>query len=278
MRPTEFSKNKTKRNRNKKVGGDGNGRNNRDPKSDPKPEPTDQEILVAEVDNFFKAHNGNNSDGTINYNPITYETFKDKNSNTQEEDNLKKFKEITGNETDTTTPITRELFENYIKNKIKFRNMLIKLFVNLTSTKLITSIKGINKKELQNKFLNFSNFKYYFGIPDDKYLNEKFIHISQIKKKDELENIYKLINDNKNSLIFFKDFMTKIMNSPSYINTIKKYDINTQIYEDEEEESTRVPKSDFINSNPQIVRGGKNKSKKQIRKRKSNKKKSNRRR
>jgi hypothetical protein len=68
------------------------------------------------------------------------------------------------------------------------------------------------------------------------------------------------------------------MNFPSYINTIKKYDINTQIYEDEEEKWARVPKPDFIDSNPQIVRGGKNKSKKQIRKRKSNKKKSNRRR
>jgi len=236
MRPTEFSKNKTKRNRNKKRGGDGNGRNNIAPKPDPKPEPTDQEILVAEVDNFFKAHNENNSDGTIDYNPITYETFKNKTSNTQgEQDILKKFKEITGNERDTTTPITKELFENYMKNKIKFRNMLIKLFVNLTSKTLITSIKGINKKELQNKFLNFNNFKYYFGIPNDKYLNEQLIHISQIKKKNELENIYNLINDNKNSPIFFKDFITKFMNFPSYINTIKKYDINTQIYEDEEE-------------------------------------------
>jgi hypothetical protein len=236
MRPTEFSKNKTKRNRNKKRGGDVNRKNNIVPKPDPKPEPTDQEILVAELDNFFKAHNGNNSDGTIDYKPITYETFKNNTSNTQgEQDILKKFKEITGNERDTTTPITKELFENYMKNKIKFRNMLIKLFVNLTSKTLITSIKGINKKELQNKFLNFSNFKYYFGIPDDKYLNEQFIHISQINKKDELENIYKLINDNENRPIFFKDFITKFMNFPSYINTIKKYDINTQIYEDEEE-------------------------------------------
>ena len=113
--------------------------------------------------------------------------------------------------------------------------MLIKLFVNLTSTKLITSIKGINKKELQNKFLNFSNFKYYFGIPDDKCQNTLSLHDSQKEKIDELENIYKLINDNKNNPIYFKDFITKFMNFPSYINTIKKYDINTQIYEDEEE-------------------------------------------
>jgi hypothetical protein len=180
MRPTEFSKNKTKRNMNKKVGGDDNGRNNRDPKR----ELTDQEILVAEVDNFFKAHNGNKSDGTINCPILNLQGCKDKNSNTQgEHDNLKKFKEITGNETDITTPITKELFENYMKNKIKFRNMLIKLFVNLTSTELITSIKGIKKKDLKNKSITFNNFKYYFGIVDDTCPNTASPHKSQIKKK-----------------------------------------------------------------------------------------------
>jgi hypothetical protein len=121
MRPSEFSKNKTKRNRNKKILG-GVGGVNPVAKREPKPEPTDEEILVTEVNNFFTAYNGINGDGTINYNPITYATFVEKNRNTQgEEDILKKFKEITGNKRDTNAPITKELFENYVKNNIKFQ-------------------------------------------------------------------------------------------------------------------------------------------------------------
>ena len=262
----KFSKNKTRCD--KKVGGGVLGDNKLLKK--PKQVPTDEEILSGLVDEFFAQYNGTNSDETIKYAPITYTKFLAKNKGIQginEEDISIEFKEITGNKSDTNIPITKELYEKYVKNNIKFQNLLIKLFANLQKIELITSIDRIKKEQLMNKFVNLTEFKNYFGILDGPCQST---HASQKQKKNVLEGIFKSISGKK-SFITFKDFVEKCMENPEFFRTLKEYDMNTVLYEDKNE-------TDAIMVTTGGKTGGKNKSRKQIRKRNSNKKKSNKRR
>ena len=305
MRPTEFSKNKTKRNRNKKFGGvlRETREINNQPKLEPKREPTDKEIVVSEVNNFFTTHNGNKGDGIINYDPIPYETFLEKNEDKKGNDILEKFKEITGN---IKKHITKELFQKYVENKIKFQNILIKLFANIYFNKLNTSITEVmkNKVKQEKTPISYHTYTRYFGIPvnsnNSSNCRNDFLYSENYNTKyNELDDIYLSIAHKTSNNMFFAAFSNYFNNNPIEFNKIKKYDINTEIYDDEDEDEDEDDDEDEslrnaivtepissnvggtrtrTNEDTTSKRGRKNKSKKQIGKRKSNKKKSNKKR